>query len=56
MKTEPIVTNEVVNKQNAEIRQRRVQSAVFATATVIAAIVAFIGPWEGRRYLPIGTS
>ena len=49
---EPVITNDIVveNPKNNSSTKRAAIGGV-ATATVIAAIVAFIGPWEGRRYV-----
>lgn len=49
---EPVITNDIVvekPKNNSSTKQAAIGGV--ATATVIAAIVAFIGPWEGRRYV-----
>lgn len=51
LKTEPVVTNEVAVKQATKPIGKAGAIGGVATATVIAAIVAFIGPWEGRRYV-----
>ena len=49
---EPVITNDiVVEKPKTNSSTKRAAIGGVATATVIAAIVAFIGPWEGRRYV-----
>jgi lysozyme len=49
---EPVITNEiVVAKPKTNIMTGRKAIGGVAAASVIAAIVAFIGPWEGRRYV-----
>ena len=49
---EPVITNDiVVEKPKNNSSTKRAAIGGVATASVIAAIVAFIGPWEGRRYV-----
>ncbi len=49
---EPVITNDiVVEKPKTTSSTKRAAIGGVATASVIAAIVAFIGPWEGRRYV-----
>ena len=49
---EPVITNDiVVEKPKTNSSTKRAAIGGVATASVIAAIVAFIGPWEGRRYV-----
>ena len=49
---EPVITNEiVVAKPKTNITTGRKAIGGVAAASVIAAIVAFVQPWEGRRYV-----
>lgn len=52
LKSEPVVTNDIVsrNPQPGFSTTRKAIGGV-AGAAVIAAIVAFVQPWEGRRYV-----
>ena len=56
LKNEPVITNDVTaNKSPIRVNDSRSSgkgAAIggVAGAATIAAIVAFIGPWEGRRY------
>ncbi len=51
LKSEPVITNEVVSPNSGELSPRRKAIGGVAAASVIAAIVAFVQPWEGRRYV-----
>ena len=52
IKAEPVITNDVaIERSPAKLISGKKAIGGVAGATVIAAIVAFIGPWEGRRYV-----